>query len=91
MQVSPCNIHSEQLNSHHYDYDFWKTFYAARLTESQFYFLQWSTLCFDDITGNVKHGKNTCDREPQVHGADTKLVYNTQEVEANDKVADLIK
>lgn len=65
--------------------------FSGRRTKSAFYFLQWPALGFHDITSYVQNSKNTYSRESQVHGTDTELVYNTQEIEADDEVGYLIR
>lgn len=57
--------------------------------QSSLYFFQRPPLCFHDITSYVQDSKKTDTRKSQIHRADAKLVYNTQEIKANDEVWNL--
>lgn len=57
--------------------------------QSSLYFFQRPPLCFHDITSYVQDSKKTNTRKSQIHRADAKLVYNTQEIKANDEVWNL--
>lgn len=60
-------------------------------TQSAFDFLQGATLCLNDVTRYVQDSKETHRSESQVHRTDSKLIYDTQEVEPDHKIRYLFK
>lgn len=57
--------------------------------KSTLYFLQGSSLRFHNVTRYVQGCKDTNGCKSQVHCADSKLVYNAQEIETNEEIWDL--